>query len=39
MKKVLIINAHQVYENFAEGKLNKTFVDKAKEFFESKGLK
>jgi len=38
MKKVLIINAHQVYENFAEGKLNKTFVDKAKEFFESKGL-
>ena len=31
MKKVLIINAHQKYEGFAEGKLNQTFVDAAKE--------
>ncbi len=38
MKKVLIINAHQRYENFAEGKLNKTYVETAKNFFEKKGL-
>ena len=37
MKKVLIINAHQKYEGFAEGKLNQTFVDAAKETLESKG--
>ncbi len=36
MKNVLIINAHQRYENFAEGKLNKSFVEKAKEIFENK---
>ena len=27
MKKVLVINAHQFYEGFAEGKLNKTMTD------------
>jgi len=37
MKKVLIINAHQRYEGFAEGKLNKTFVDVAKETLEAQG--
>ena len=35
MKKVLIINAHQKYEGFAEGKLNQTFMDTAKEFLEA----
>ncbi|RLA67727.1 MAG: flavodoxin family protein, partial [Epsilonproteobacteria bacterium] len=34
MKKVLIINAHQFYEGFAEGKLNQTLVDVAKESLE-----
>ena len=28
MKKVLLINAHQFYEGFAEGKLNKTMARK-----------
>ena len=37
MKKVLIINAHQKYEGFAEGKLNQTFVDVMKTEFENKG--
>jgi modulator of drug activity B len=37
MKKVLIINAHQNYKGFAEGKLNQTFFDFAKETLESKG--
>ncbi len=37
MNKVLIINAHQRYEGFAEGVLNQTFVDVAKEVFEAKG--
>ena len=37
MKKVLIINAHQQYEGFAEGKLNRTFVNIAKETLEAKG--
>ncbi|MCK5027991.1 MAG: NAD(P)H-dependent oxidoreductase [Bacteroidales bacterium] len=36
MKKVLIINAHQKYEGFAEGKLNQTFMDVAKETLEAK---
>jgi len=35
MKKVLIINAHQKYEGFANGKLNQTFVDTAKEALEA----
>jgi len=35
MKNILIINAHQFYENFSEGKLNSTMVDIAKnEFLE-----
>ena len=37
MKKVLIINAHQKYEGFSEGKLNQTFADLAKETLEAKG--
>ncbi len=37
MKNVLIINAHQKYEGFAEGKLNQTFVDVMKTEFENKG--
>ena len=37
MKKILIINAHQKYEGVAEGKLNQTFTDVAKEIFESQG--
>ena len=37
MKKVLIINAHQKYEDFAEGKLNQTFVNVMKTEFENKG--
>jgi len=32
MKNVLIINAHQKYEGFAEGKLTKDYINKAKEF-------
>jgi len=35
MKKVLIINAHQRYEGFAEGKLNQTLVDAMKEELEA----
>ncbi len=37
MKKVLLINAHQFYEGFAEGKLNKTMLDATKEEMEAKG--
>ncbi len=37
MKKILIINAHQFYEGFAEGKLTKTLVDTMKKEFEVKG--
>ena len=37
MKKALLINAHQFYKGFAEGKLNKTMVDAAKEEMEAKG--
>ena len=39
MNKVLLINAHQFYEGFAEGKLNKTIVATAKKEFEAKGCK
>ena len=39
MKKVLIINAHQKYEGFAEGKLNQTLMDVAKETLEAKACK
>ena len=37
MKKVLLINGHQRYEGFAEGKLNKTLIDTAKELLSSLG--
>ncbi len=37
MKKVLLINAHQRYEGFADGKLNQTLVDAAKELLNSMG--
>ncbi len=36
MKKILIINAHQKYEGFAEGKLNQSLVDIMKEELETK---
>jgi len=35
VKNILIINAHQFYEGFSEGKLNKTMVDVAKEALEA----
>lgn len=34
-KTVLIINAHLTYPGWSEGTLNKSFVNKAKEFFRS----
>ena len=37
MKKVLLINAHQFYEGFAEGKLNKTMAGIIREELEAKG--
>ena len=37
MKKVLLINTHQRYEGFAEGKLNQTMVDFMKKELEAKG--
>ena len=37
MKKVLIINAHQFYEGFSEGKLNNTIADVIKSNFEENG--
>ncbi len=37
MKNILLINAHQRYEGFAEGKLNQTMFDCIKEELESKG--
>jgi len=37
MGKVLLINAHQFYEGFAEGKLNKTMAGVIKEEMEEKG--
>ncbi len=39
MKKVLIINAHQFYEGFSEGKLNKTIASVIKEKMEGKIVK
>jgi len=35
--KVLLINAHQFYEGFAEGKLNKTIADVIQKEMETKG--
>jgi len=37
MKKILLINAHQKYKGFAEGKLNQTMINTMKEYFEAKG--
>ncbi len=37
MKKVLVINAHQFYEGFAEGDLNKTMTDVIMEVMEANG--
>ncbi len=37
MKKILVINAHQFYEGFAEGKLNKTMDDVIMEEMKAKG--
>jgi len=37
VKKVLLINAHQRYEGFAEGKLNQTLLDIAKELLTDIG--
>ncbi len=37
MQKVLIINAHQKYQGFAEGKLNQTMVDVMVKELDSKG--
>jgi len=34
---ILLINAHQFYEGFAEGKLSQTMIDIAKTEFETKG--
>lgn len=38
MKKVLLINTHLTYPNWTEGKLNNSFIQKAKEFFEAKSF-
>ncbi len=36
MKEVFLINAHEYYD-FAPGKLNQAFVDRAKAYLEAKG--
>lgn len=36
--KVLLINAHLTYQNWTEGNLNRSFIQKAKDFFESKNI-
>lgn len=36
MEKVLLINTHLTYPNWTEGKLNDSFIQKAKAFFEAK---
>jgi modulator of drug activity B len=38
MKNVLVINGHQRYDQIAEGKLTKLFIDAADEFFSKNGL-
>ncbi|MDY0117429.1 MAG: NAD(P)H-dependent oxidoreductase [Sulfurimonadaceae bacterium] len=38
MKNVLIINGHQKYEGFAEGKLTKEYINKAADFFNINGF-
>jgi len=37
MKKILIINAHQKYQGFAEGRLNQTMVDVMQAELEAQG--
>ena len=37
-KKVLLINTHLTYPNWTEGTLNNSFIQKAKDFFKSKGF-
>ncbi|MDM8567775.1 hypothetical protein QUF74_19275 [Candidatus Halobeggiatoa sp. HSG11] len=36
-EKILLINTHQFYEGFAEGKLNKTMADVITEEMKAKG--
>ena len=38
MKNVLIINGHQKYDQIAEGKLTKLFIDTANDFFTANGF-
>lgn len=38
MKNVLIINGHQYYENFAEGKLTQAVIDKAAQTLKNRGF-
>ncbi|MFA7083873.1 MAG: NAD(P)H-dependent oxidoreductase [Arcobacteraceae bacterium] len=38
MRKVLIINAHQYYENVAKGELTQHYIDCANDFFLKKGF-
>jgi modulator of drug activity B len=38
IKKVLLVDAHLTYPNWAEGKLNESFLATAKQFFISKGF-
>lgn len=38
MKNILIINGHQKYDQIAEGKLTKLFIDTASDFFSKNGL-
>jgi modulator of drug activity B len=38
MKKVLLIDTHLTYPNWTEGKLNNSFIQIAKDFFEAKGF-
>lgn len=37
MKNVLLLNGHQRYEGFAEGKLNQTLTETAEDFLTGKG--
>lgn len=37
MKKVLLINGHQRYEGFAEGRLNQTLIDTAQDLLNTMG--
>ncbi len=37
MKKVLLLNLHQRYENIAEGNVNRALVSEARNFFAQKG--